>query len=119
MGRVSSPRCVPKEGHRRRPRSAAIRVMEILNAEAAAAEYRGAPGPAGSLANPIFASNGNHDTLRSVSLDPERLRKADCVVILVAHTSVDYGAVMQGTARVFDAVNATRGRDGHAQVERL
>ena len=99
--------------------SAAIRVMEILNAEGAAVEYHDPHVPAVSLANPIFASNGHHETLRSVSLDAERLRQADCVVILVAHSSVDYGAVLEGTARVFDAVNATRGRNGHAQVERL
>ena len=99
--------------------SAAIRVMEILNAEGAAVEYHDPYVPAIRLANPIFASNGHHDTLRSVPLDAERLRQADCVVILVAHSAVDYGALLDGTARVFDAVNATRGRDGHAQVERL
>src|SRR6266550_3427846 len=96
--------------------SAAIRVMEILNAEGAAVEYHDPHVPAVRLANPIFASNGHHDTLRSVPLDAERLRQADCVVILVAHSAVDYGALLDGTARVFDAVNATRGRDGHAQI---
>jgi UDP-N-acetyl-D-glucosamine dehydrogenase len=99
--------------------SAAIRVMEILNAEGAAVEYHDPHVPAVRIANPIFASNGHHETLRSVSLDAERLQQANCVVILVAHSSVDYGAVLQGTARVFDAVNATRGRNGRAQVERL
>jgi UDP-N-acetyl-D-mannosaminuronate dehydrogenase/intein/homing endonuclease len=100
--------------------SAAIRVMEILNSEGAVLEYHDPYVPSVSLANPIFAGNGHHETLRSVPLDADRLGRADCVVILVAHTSVDYGAVLKGTARVFDAVNATRGREHeHAQVERL
>src|SRR6266566_7133723 len=99
--------------------SAAIRVMEILNAEGAAVEYHDPYVPAIRLANPIFASNGHHDTLRSVPLDAERLRQADCVVILVAHSAVDYGALLREAPRVFDAVNATRNQDGHAQLERL
>jgi UDP-N-acetyl-D-glucosamine dehydrogenase len=99
--------------------SAAIRVMEILNSEGALVEYHDPHVPTVRLANPIFASNGHHETLRSVALDTARLEQADCVVILVAHSLVDYRAVLQGAARVFDAVNATRGHDGHAQVERL
>jgi UDP-N-acetyl-D-glucosamine dehydrogenase len=99
--------------------SAAIRVMEILNSEGALVEYHDPHVPTVTLANPIFASNGHHEMLRSVALDSARLEQADCVLILVAHSAVDYGAVLRGTARVFDAVNATRGRAGRAQVERL
>ncbi|HEY8825803.1 MAG TPA: nucleotide sugar dehydrogenase [Candidatus Limnocylindria bacterium] len=99
--------------------SPAIRVMEILHDEGAILEYHDPHVPTVKLASPVFASNGHHETLRSVPLDAERLRKADCVVILVAHTAVDYAAILREAPRVFDAVNATRGQDSRAQVERL
>ncbi len=99
--------------------SPAIRVMEILHGEGAVLEYHDPHVPTVKLASPVFASNGHHETLRSVSLDAERLRKSDCVVILVAHTAVDYAAILREAPRVFDAVNATRGRESHAEIERL
>jgi UDP-N-acetyl-D-glucosamine dehydrogenase len=99
--------------------SAGIRVMEILNAEGATLEYHDPYVPAIRLATPIFGSDGQHATLRSVSLDDDRLSGADCVVILVAHSSLDYEMVLRAAPRVFDAVNATRGRIGRAEVERL
>lgn len=99
--------------------SAAIRVMEILHAEGAIVEYHDPYVPSVRLASPIFASNGRHESLSSVPLDDGRLRKADCVVILVGHSSVDYAAVVREAPRVFDAVNATRGQEGRAQIERL
>jgi UDP-N-acetyl-D-mannosaminuronate dehydrogenase len=58
-------------------------------------------------------------TLESVDLTAERLAKADCVAILVAHSAIDYDAVMTHATLVFDAVNATRGRRGNATAERL
>ena len=99
--------------------SAAIRVVEILKAEGALVEHHDPHVPAVRLASPLFGSNGDHHTLRSVELDAKRLRQSDCVVILVAHSAVDYTAVLREASLVFDAVNATRGRDGQAQVERL
>jgi UDP-N-acetyl-D-glucosamine dehydrogenase len=99
--------------------SPAIRVMEILHGEGAEVEYHDPHVPTVNLASPLFASNGHHVTLTSVTLHGERLQKADCVVILVAHSAVDYAAILRDAPRVFDAVNATRGRDGRAQVERL
>jgi UDP-N-acetyl-D-glucosamine dehydrogenase len=99
--------------------SAAVRVMEILAAEGALVEYHDPYVPTVQLASVIFASDGQHQTLSSVPLDDDRLRKADCVVILVAHSSVDYAGVLRESPRVFDAVNATRGLHGPAQVEKL
>ena len=99
--------------------SAAVRVMELLKAEGAALEYHDPFVPVVRLASPIFASGGEHEVLRSIPLDAERLRRSDAVVILVAHSSVDYGMVLAEAPRVFDAVNATRGRSAVAQVERL
>ena len=99
--------------------SAAIRVMEILSSEGALLEYHDPFVPVVKLAAPLFASAGRHLTLQSVPLDDERLRKTDCVVILVAHSSVDYAAVLREAPRVFDAVNATGGKSGRGRVERL
>jgi UDP-N-acetyl-D-glucosamine dehydrogenase len=99
--------------------SAAVRVMEILHAEGAVVEYHDPHVPSVKLNAPIFGANGQHLTLRSVPLEHERLRRADCVAILVAHTSVDYNDVLHAAVRVFDGVNATRGRTGPAKVERL
>ena len=99
--------------------SPAIRVMEILHGEGANLEYHDPHVATVKLASPVFSSNGHHETLRSVALDADRLNKADCVVILVAHSSVDYDSVLKNAPRVFDAVNATRGKSGRAEVERL
>jgi UDP-N-acetyl-D-glucosamine dehydrogenase len=99
--------------------SAAIRVMEILHGEGAVVEYHDPFVPTVKLAAPLFGSNGLHETLRSVTLDPERLRAADSVVILVGHSSVDYAAVLREAPRVFDAVNATTGLVGSSVLERL
>lgn len=99
--------------------SAAIRVMEILNAEGAVVQYHDPYVPTLKLASPLFDRNPHYETLSSVPLDNDRLRKADCVVILVAHSSVDYAAVLHEAHRVFDAVNATHGQAGRAVVERL
>lgn len=99
--------------------SAAVRVMEILSAEGALVEYHDPYVQSVELAAAVFASKAEPLTLRSVSLDDDRLRSADCVVVLVAHSSIDYERVLRESVRVFDAVNATRGRQGRAKVERL
>ena len=57
--------------------------------------------------------------LESVPLEDETLRGADCVVILVAHSGIDYARVVRFAPRVFDAVNATRGLPRNEHVERL
>ena len=99
--------------------SAAIRVMEILKQEGAVLEYHDPFVSEVRLAAPIFGPNGDHTLLRSVPLDDARIRAADGVVILVAHSNVDYARVVRSASRVFDAVNATRGLDADGRVERL
>jgi UDP-N-acetyl-D-glucosamine dehydrogenase len=99
--------------------SPAIRVMEILMSEGALVEYHDPFVPVVSLNASLFANDRNHVTLRSVSLEGERLRKADCVLILVAHTQIDYTLVLGEAVRVFDAVNATEGKKGRGEIERL
>jgi UDP-N-acetyl-D-glucosamine dehydrogenase len=71
-----------------------------------------------SVAADLFGTD-TRVTLESVPLTKERLASSDCVVILVRHSSVDYGFVLEHSPLVFDAVNATRGRSGKAVVERL
>jgi len=99
--------------------SAAIRVMEILHSEGAIVEYHDPFVPVLKLATTLFTNNGQIVTLRSVDLDDERVRNTDCVVILVAHSSVDYGTVLREAPRVFDAVNATHGKSGRGELDRL
>jgi UDP-N-acetyl-D-glucosamine dehydrogenase len=54
--------------------------------------------------------------LRSVPLDDETLAAADCVAIVTAHSSVDYGRVVDRATLVADFRNATGPhgtRNGH------
>jgi UDP-N-acetyl-D-glucosamine dehydrogenase len=99
--------------------SAAVRVMEILHAEGAVVEYHDPNVPAVRLAAPIFGANGQYEVFRSVPLDESRLRAANCVAILVGHSSVDYDKVLRHAVCVFDAVNATKGREARSGLERL
>ena len=98
--------------------SAAIRVMEVLRADGARVEYHDPYAPRIRLNSTLYTP-GQSETLESVPLTPERVRDADCVAILVAHSAVDYGMVLEHAGLVFDAVNATRGRSGRNVVERL
>jgi UDP-N-acetyl-D-glucosamine dehydrogenase len=98
--------------------SAAIRVMELLRSDGACIEYHDPFARRISLADRIF-DPATRTTIESVELTPERIAKSDCVAILVAHSSIDYDAVMEHATLIFDAVNATRGRRGKATAERL
>jgi UDP-N-acetyl-D-glucosamine dehydrogenase len=49
--------------------------------------------------------------LQSQPLDPQILESQDCVVILTAHSGVDYKAVVASAALVFDARGVTRTMD--------
>jgi UDP-N-acetyl-D-glucosamine dehydrogenase len=99
--------------------SAAVRVMEILRSEGAQVEYHDPHVPELRLSTDLFGRDGDSVVLRSVQLTQERLGAADCVVILVAHSGVDYDRILSDARRVFDAVNVTKGRAGKAAVERL
>jgi UDP-N-acetyl-D-glucosamine dehydrogenase len=43
--------------------------------------------------------------IKSISLNPEKIRKYDCVVITTAHSGVDYDMILQYARRVFDTRN--------------
>jgi UDP-N-acetyl-D-glucosamine dehydrogenase len=99
--------------------SPAIRVMEILRSDGADVQYHDALVPEVTLGETLFAKNGGGVRLRSVPLNASVLAAADCVVILVDHSRVDYDMVLARARLVFDAVNATAGRRGAAVVELL
>ncbi len=99
--------------------SSAIRVMEILRAEGARVTYHDPFVPEIDLASALFSVNQRSAKLRSIRLNAETVGLADCVVILVGHTPVDYDMVLANAKLVFDAVNVTRGRAASATVERL
>jgi UDP-N-acetyl-D-glucosamine dehydrogenase len=99
--------------------SPAVRVMEILRSEGAQVQYHDALVPEVTLADALFAKNGQGTRMRSVELNPNVVSGADCVVILVGHSSVDYDMVLAKARFVFDCVNVTSGRQGQAVVERL
>lgn len=99
--------------------SPAVRVMEILRSEGAQVQYHDPFVPEVSVGDALFARNGQGTRVHSVVLDRDVVARADCVVILVGHSSVDYDMVLAHARLVFDAVNATAGRQGRAVVERL
>jgi UDP-N-acetyl-D-glucosamine dehydrogenase len=99
--------------------SPAVRVMEILRSEGAHVQYHDALVPEVTLADTLFAKNGLGTRMRSVDLNPNVVAGADCVVILVGHSRVDYDMVLAKARLVFDCVNVTSGRQGRAVVERL
>ena len=98
--------------------SAAIRVIEILRSEGAVVQYHDPFVPEIRVRSSLFAADGDDTILRSVPLSTEVLRSSDTVVILVAHSNVDYEFVVQNAPVVFDTVNATRGAS-RGSVERL
>ena len=57
--------------------------------------------------------------MASVPLGPEALERADCVVIVANHASIDYQAVLDGAALVVDTRNATKGLCGRARIVKL
>jgi UDP-N-acetyl-D-glucosamine dehydrogenase len=99
--------------------SPAVRVMEILRSEGAHVRYHDALVPEVTLADALFARNGQGTRLQSVELDPALISSVDCVVILVGHSFVDYDVVLENARLVFDGVNAIKGRRSGAVVERL
>jgi UDP-N-acetyl-D-glucosamine dehydrogenase len=89
--------------------SPAVRVMEILRSEGAVVQYHDALVPEVSVSDGVFSRNGEGARSRSVELDRTLIHAADCVVILVGHSSVDYDMALANARLVFDCVNVTRG----------
>jgi UDP-N-acetyl-D-glucosamine dehydrogenase len=88
--------------------SPALLVLERLAADGAKIQYHDPFVPSVELAG---------KKLRSRPLAPERLGDQDAVVVLTAHTTVDFGEVVRHAPLVVDTRGVTRGR--HPNVVRL
>jgi UDP-N-acetyl-D-glucosamine dehydrogenase len=60
---------------------------------------------------------GEH-TYTAVPLDAERLRQADCVVIVTDHRTFDYAQLVEHAPLIVDTRNATKGLTGE-HIHRL
>lgn len=100
--------------------SAAIRVMEVLRGEGARVEYHDPHVPEIRLAPSLYppGQRQSDERLASVPLDAAHVAAADCVVILVGHSSIDRDMLRARATRIFDAVNALD-TPSDAKVERL
>jgi UDP-N-acetyl-D-glucosamine dehydrogenase len=87
--------------------SPALKVMEILRKDGAHIEFH-------DPYVPNF-SNEHGESFHSVPLSQEAIDKANAVIILTDHTTVDYGRIVESARLVIDTRNATRyvreGRD--------
>lgn len=99
--------------------SSAVRVMEILCAEGAKVRYHDPHVPEIRLANGLFGMGRELLSVRSTDLTEDAVRAADCVVILVGHTTIDYAWVLDAARLVFDAVNAMGRTPPDARLARL
>jgi len=87
--------------------SPAQRVIELLMEREAQVSYHDPYVPRFRIGDDVFQREPR--VLESVPLDEERLRAADCVVIVAGHHCHDYGWIAQAASLVVDTVNATRG----------
>ena len=63
---------------------------------------------------PVIPQNNNHSYLsgrKSISLDPESLRRYDAVVIVTDHSCIDYRLIVENAQLVVDCRNATAGSE--------
>ena len=95
----------------------AERVLELLLARGADAQYHDSFVPTFSVGGNVFHTEAR--TLASVPLTEEELQAADVVVIVTDHHNVDYARILQHASLVVDSRNATAGLSGSARVIRL
>jgi UDP-N-acetyl-D-glucosamine dehydrogenase len=88
--------------------SPSLDVMHLLAEEGAKVDYHDPHVP---------AADAGGRKWRSKRLDDASIAKADIVVILTAHKTVDYARVSRRARSIFDARDATRGLTG--RIERL
>jgi UDP-N-acetyl-D-glucosamine dehydrogenase len=98
--------------------SRAVRVIELLRRAGGDVRYHDPRVPSFHTDDERGPSARGNELLKSVDLTEAEVGAADIVVVLVAHPEVDLDMVLAVGTPVFDAVNATRGRDA-AHVERL
>ena len=91
--------------------SPAIHIIELLRRKGADAVYND------PHVQTLQMEDG--DDLMSVSLDERELERADCVVIVTAHSVYDWRIVAKKSAIVVDGRNALKHFDGPARIVRL
>jgi UDP-N-acetyl-D-glucosamine dehydrogenase len=67
-------------------------------------------------------TEGGGEALRSVELTDEELKRADCVVIVTDHSSIDYRRIVNLASLIVDTRNALNGdlrRNSYARIIRL
>lgn len=82
--------------------SPALKVIDLLQKEKAVVSYHDPHVPELQPHAPYFWQ------LKSCVLEPQTLKKSDCVVILTDHSSIDYNWVAKHSAVIIDARNATK-----------
>ena len=90
-------------------RSSALKFLELLKKERFDVQYFDPLVP--------FLRIGTLN-MKSVKLDGPQVRRADCVIIAVAHSKVNYGLVLSEARCVFDLCNVYKGGSNN-KVERL
>ncbi len=56
------------------------------------------------------------DDVKKVKLNPETIRKMDCAIIVTGHSGVDYKALVEGSALIFDSRNVLKDFDENCIV---
>jgi len=92
--------------------SPAERVIELLLSYGAQVCYYDPHVPTFHVGGDVF--HRERVELKSVPLTRAVLRESDIVVIVTAHSAVNYRQVVQHARRIVDSANATKGL-GHAE----
>ncbi len=87
--------------------SPALRVMELLLEKGADLSYHDGCCPKVTL---------DHNTLESVLLDDETVASADCIVVVTAHSNIDYADLAEKAKLVVDCRNAVPAGDNVVKI---
>ena len=87
--------------------SPALKVLELLKRDGARVNFH-------DPHVPNFVDE-HGESWHSIPLSQEMLERADCVLILTDHTSIDYTAVCNAAKAVVDTRNATRNVSGRRE----
>jgi UDP-N-acetyl-D-glucosamine dehydrogenase len=89
--------------------SPALKVMNILRKDGARVDYHDPHVPS--------FTDGSGEMWHSIPLSKEVIERADVVLILTDHSSIDYKRVVESARLIVDTRNATKNvRDGHDNV---
>jgi UDP-N-acetyl-D-glucosamine dehydrogenase len=97
--------------------SPAERVIELLLERGAKVTYHDPFVPEFRIGDDVFRRD--RTVLRSVPLTRSALRQSDVVVIVTAHSQVDYGSVVENAPLVVDSANATKGLGHMDKIARI